>query len=66
LAGDLYNPGRLAEIGLCAALAFGPIQAIDWVKRLTWTRGAFLIVLLCVGLATMFTQAFNPFLYFQF
>ena len=66
LAGELYNPGRLAEIGLCAILAFGSIQGIDWVEKLTWTRCAALIVLFGVGLATMFTQAFNPFLYFQF
>jgi alginate O-acetyltransferase complex protein AlgI len=66
LAGELYTPGRLAQIGLCAILAFGPIQAIDWVNRLTWVRVVFLIVLFGAGLATMFTQAFNPFLYFQF
>ncbi|MBP7934714.1 MAG: MBOAT family protein [Phycisphaerae bacterium] len=66
LAGDLYNPGRLLEIALCAVLAFGPIQAMDWVNKLTWLRAAGLIVLFAVGLATMFSQAFNPFLYFQF
>jgi alginate O-acetyltransferase complex protein AlgI len=66
LAGELYNPGRLAEVGLCTILAFGSIQAIDWVKRLTWGRAAALVVLFGFGLATMFTQAFNPFLYFQF
>jgi alginate O-acetyltransferase complex protein AlgI len=66
LAGELYSPGRLAEVVVCAALAFGPIQAMDWVNRLTWVRAAGLILLFCVGLGTMFTQAFNPFLYFQF
>ncbi len=66
LAGELYNPGRLVEIGLCAALAFGSIQAIDWVDRLTWLRVLVVIVLFGMGAATMFTQAFNPFLYFQF
>ncbi|HOW73591.1 MAG TPA: MBOAT family O-acyltransferase, partial [Phycisphaerae bacterium] len=66
LAGELYNPGRLLEIALCAALAFGPIQAMDWVNKLTWLRAAGLIALFAVGLATMFSQAFNPFLYFQF
>jgi hypothetical protein len=29
-------------------------------------RSAALLALLCIALATMFTQAFNPFLYFQF
>jgi len=66
LAGELYSPGRLAEVGLCAALAFGPVQAFDWAKGLTGARSAMLIVLFGLALATMFTQAFNPFLYFQF
>lgn len=66
LAGELYNPGRLSQIALCALLAFGPIQAMDWVNKLTWLRAVGLILLFCAGLATMFTQAFNPFLYFQF
>jgi alginate O-acetyltransferase complex protein AlgI len=66
VAGELYNAGRLTQISLCAILAFGSIQAMDWVNRLTWVRSAALIVLFCVGLGTMFTQAFNPFLYFQF
>ena len=66
LAGELYNPGRLLEIALCAVLAFGPVQAMDWVNKLTWPRAVALIVLFVVGLATMYSQAFNPFLYFQF
>ncbi len=66
LAGELYSPGRLAEIALCAVLAFGPVQAMDWVNRLTWVRAAGLVVLFCAGLGTMFTQGLNPFLYFQF
>ncbi len=66
LAGELYHPGRLAQFALCAVLAFGSIQAIDWVKRITGVRSVALLVLFCVGLGTMFTQAFNPFLYFQF
>jgi len=63
LAGELYHPGRMTEVALCAILAFGPIQAMDWVNRLTWLRSVALIVLFGVGLAAMFTQAFNPFLY---
>ncbi len=66
LAGELYGPGRLLEMGLCAVLAFGPVQAMDWVNKLTWVRSLALVALFCIALATMFTQAFNPFLYFQF
>ena len=66
LAAELYPPGRLAEMALCAVLAFGPSQAFDWVKTLTWVKGVVLLALFCLAIATMFSQAFNPFLYFQF
>ena len=66
LAADLYTPGRLAEMAVCAVLAFGSIQAFDWVKRLSWAKAAVLVVLFCLAVGTMFAQAFNPFLYFQF
>lgn len=66
LAGELYHPGRLAELALCAALTFGPVQAMDWVKHLSWARIVAIIALFVLSLATMFTQAFSPFLYFQF
>ena len=66
LAAELYPPGRLAEMALCAVLAFGPSQAFDWVKALTWVKVVLLLALFYLGVATMFSQAFNPFLYFQF
>lgn len=51
---------------LCAILAFGPLQAFEYVRRVTWPRIALLIVLFAVSLMVMSAQAFNPFLYFQF
>ncbi len=66
LAAEFYGPGRLLEFGLCAVLAFTRLQAFDWVDRLTLPKVLVLIVLFVVSLMTMFTQAFNPFLYFQF
>ncbi|HPO07500.1 MAG TPA: MBOAT family O-acyltransferase [bacterium] len=66
LAGELYTQGNFLMMGLCAILAFQPIQAFDWVNNLTWLRMGFLIVLFCFALMTMFAQSFNPFLYYQF
>jgi alginate O-acetyltransferase complex protein AlgI len=66
LAAELYSPGRLIEMGLCAILAFTRFQAFDWVERLTPPKVLALIALFAISLMTMFTQAFNPFLYFQF
>ncbi|HOE11196.1 MAG TPA: MBOAT family O-acyltransferase [bacterium] len=66
LAGELYTQGNFLMMGLCAILAFQPVQAFDWVKNLTWARMCFLIVLFFFTLMTMSAQSFNPFLYYQF
>lgn len=66
LAAEIYNQGNVVIMIACALLAFQPVQAFDWVERLTWPRIFVLIVLFCFSLTTMFVQAFNPFLYFQF
>ena len=68
LAADLYTPMHLLMLGLCAVLCFQSRQAFDMVtgKPQTWVRTAVLIPLFALALVAMFTQAFNPFLYFQF
>ena len=66
LAGEIYTRGYFTMMGLCAFLAFQPVQAFDWVRRITWSRSVLLILLFCFSLVAMFAQSFNPFLYFQF
>ena len=66
LAAELYSPGHLVLIGLCAVLAFQPVQAYDLAHEVTWAKTVALASLFAATVAAMFTQAFNPFLYFQF
>lgn len=66
LAGEIYTQGRLVLMILCAFLAVQPLQAYDWARQVTWAKVAIVIPLFGLALATMFVQAFNPFLYFQF
>jgi len=67
LAAEVYAPLRLVVMGLCAALAFHPLQAHEWAQRpVSWGRVAVLVPLFVFSLLVMFCQAFNPFLYFQF
>ncbi len=64
---SIYTPFRVAVLAVCAFLVFQPLQAHDWALRpQTWPRLAMLVPLFLVSLITMFGQAFNPFLYFQF
>ncbi len=67
LAADIYTPFYLLAMGLCAVLVFQRVQAHDWsLQPQTWRRVAVLLPLFVFSLAVMFSQAFNPFLYFQF
>jgi alginate O-acetyltransferase complex protein AlgI len=67
LAADIYAPRYLVVLAFCGVLAFQRVQAHDWsLKPQTWPRLMLLMPLFVFALLVMFSQAFNPFLYFQF
>ncbi|MEK7707345.1 MAG: MBOAT family O-acyltransferase [Verrucomicrobiota bacterium] len=67
LATDIYGPFHLVVMALCAVFVFQRVQAHEWsLKPQTWTRPVLLLPLFVFALLVMFSQAFNPFLYFQF
>jgi alginate O-acetyltransferase complex protein AlgI len=67
LAADIYTPFYLVVMALAAALVFQRQQAHEWsLQPQTWPRTALLLPLFGFALCVMFSQAFNPFLYFQF
>lgn len=67
LAASIYTPYRIVILVLCGWLVFQPLQAHDWALRpVTWPRVALVMPLFMVSLMAMYSQAFNPFLYFQF
>lgn len=49
-----------------AVLAVQPLEAFDWSEQVGWGKGVFALTLFAVSLLVMFSQAFSPFLYFQF
>lgn len=67
LGAELYTPLNLVVMGVCALLVFQRVQAHDWSQQpQTWGRVAVLVPAFAFALLVMFSQAFNPFLYFQF
>jgi alginate O-acetyltransferase complex protein AlgI len=67
LAAVIYTPYHLLILGICAVLVFQPLQAHDWaLSPVTWPRTAIVVPLFVFALMAMYSQAFNPFLYFQF
>ena len=66
LAGLVYRPYFLLSMVAAAVVVWGCPQTWDFTRRLTWPKAAFCTAVLLVALATMETQAFNPFIYFIF
>ena len=66
LSAELYTRGPVVVMVLCGVLALQPVQAFDWVARITWSKAFLLLVLFILSLNQMLLQAYNPFLYFQF
>lgn len=66
LAAEIYTAFPLTVLLLCAVVSFQPMEVRDWVAGLTWRRAVALAPLFLITIGTMFTQTFNPFLYFQF
>ena len=60
------TPGKLALMAVAALLLCSPRQAHEWSESLTWPKALVLAPTFAVALMTMFSQAANPFLYFQF
>jgi hypothetical protein len=66
LAAEIYTALPITVLCACIVISFQRMEVCDWVDSLTWPRAMALAPLLLASLGTMFTQAFNPFLYFQF
>jgi alginate O-acetyltransferase complex protein AlgI len=66
LGAQLYTRGSLMLMAGCALIVAWPVQAHDWSKTITWPKALLVHPLFCASLMVMFSQSFNPFLYFQF
>jgi alginate O-acetyltransferase complex protein AlgI len=66
LYAQIFTPSSIFYMVLCILLVLQPVQAFDWARRLSATKLILGVAVLIVSLAAMFTQSFNPFLYFQF
>lgn len=66
LHGQLFAPGKIAVLAVAAAFLFARTQAHEWSATLSWGKLALLLPLFALAVLAMFSQAANPFLYFQF
>jgi alginate O-acetyltransferase complex protein AlgI len=66
LHAQIFNTRHVFEMLLCGVLVWQPIQAHLWVEKLTPVRLLVVALVFTIAIIGMFTQSFNPFLYFQF
>lgn len=66
LTAEIFTPRHIVEMSIATVLVLQPVQAYDWVKNLTTTKMVICIALFLFAIASMFSQSFSPFLYFQF
>ncbi len=62
----LYTRGTLVFMAVALLIVAWPTQAHDWSREITWPKAVVVHPLFCLSLMVMFSQSFNPFLYFQF
>lgn len=66
VAGLVYRPYFVLSMAAAAIVVWACPQTWDFTRRMSWPKAAFCVGVLLLSLATMETQAFNPFIYFIF
>jgi alginate O-acetyltransferase complex protein AlgI len=62
----LYTQETLLVMAVGAVVIAWPVQAHEWSRAITSPKAFAVHPFFCASLLTMFSQSFNPFLYFQF
>jgi len=63
---ELFALHKLVMMAICLLVVSRKTQSWDFCVQLSWIKLGPLVLCFLLSLAAMFTQAFNPFLYFQF
>ncbi len=66
LSAEIFTLHNLVMMGLCTLVVSLKTQSWDFAKNVSLLKVPLVVFLFILALAAMFTQAFNPFLYFQF
>ena len=66
LASEIYRLPNFLDMAVCAVLVVQPLQSYEFGRTLSWGKFAAAFGVFLLAVVMMYTQAFNPFLYFQF
>lgn len=62
----MYSPAQILAFTLCVVFTLLRTQALHWARQVSIGHAAAAFAVFLISVQTMWFQAFNPFLYFQF
>ncbi|SHL32134.1 alginate O-acetyltransferase complex protein AlgI [Fibrobacter sp. UWEL] len=66
LTAEIFTPTCVVFMGLAALLSLWKFRSFDWCSKISPLRLAISLAIFVVAILALFTQSYNPFLYFQF
>jgi alginate O-acetyltransferase complex protein AlgI len=66
LAGIMYQPYYVGVFALAAVVVWVAPQTWDFSRSITPVKAAITVTVMWLSMALLFTQSFNPFIYFIF
>jgi alginate O-acetyltransferase complex protein AlgI len=66
LGGIMYQPYYILTFLIAAVVVWGAPQTWDFSRQITPAKAVVTLALFWMSLAALFTQSFNPFIYFIF
>lgn len=66
LTAEIFTPNCVVFMGIAALLSLWKFRSYDWCSKISPVRLAISLAIFVVAILALFTQSYNPFLYFQF
>lgn len=66
LSAEIFTPSCVFFMLVAGLLSFWKYRSFDWCSKVSTGRVAVALVIFVVAVLALFTQSYNPFLYFQF
>ncbi|PWJ71855.1 MULTISPECIES: MBOAT family protein [unclassified Fibrobacter] len=66
LSAEIFTPSCVVFMGLAALLSLWKFRSFDWCSKVNPLRLAVSMIIFVLAILALFTQSYNPFLYFQF
>jgi alginate O-acetyltransferase complex protein AlgI len=66
LAAEIFTPTTITFMVIAAFCSFWRFRSYDWCNKVSFKKSLVALALFILATLALFTQSYNPFLYFQF